>query len=183
MNAFYTDRTSSLFTGTYTNQQLPSPGSSPMTNCQIYTPSYANLANRMKPSVVSGMMFGMLTALYCVKSSDNDKECLWICQCKCKCRILASVYSLIRGEVFSCGRHKTHLGKRFGKLTVYGYAIEVPSSNIDYDKVIYKCVCDCNKTVHIHHLDITTTYSCGCMDEELGVKTNTVNIEELMEKE
>ncbi|MCD8147973.1 MAG: transcriptional regulator [Clostridiales bacterium] len=116
---------------------------------------------------ITGMRFGMLTAVYSTDRRAGDGDYIWHCVCDCGGEVDAPLHQLQAGYRKSCGclSHpplKDFVGKRFGRLTVESYAGK--------EKGIHqwKCRCDCgNETVVGQtHLQMGTTRSCGCLKSE-----------------
>lgn len=92
----------------------------------------------------------------------------WACVCNdCGARADIDGYSLRRGRAGSCGCHKNLTGRRYGRLTVVGYA----------QNSRWSCVCDCNTHVEVDgsHLREGDTRSCGCLKRELTVARFTTH--------
>lgn len=103
--------------------------------------------------------------------NENSKNNTFTCQCECGTIKEVNVNNLCNNKSKDCGcgrkntlsklKSKNLIGMRFGKLV----AIEkLPYSN-KFNRVLYKCKCDCGREVIVpsqslirHH-----TVSCGCI--------------------
>ena len=54
-------------------------------------------------SDLSSMHFGLLTALFPVKTKDVCKDALWLCLCSCGNIVIRNAKSLKNGKSVSCG--------------------------------------------------------------------------------
>jgi len=108
---------------------------------------------------------------------------MWHCQCECGNEIDVISSSLTSGNTQSCGclkkenayfvQYKKNLvGQKFGKLTVLE-----ETNKREYEKVIWKCKCDCGNIVYLNtgRLKSGNDISCGCLKYSYGV-TNIINI-------
>lgn len=61
-----------------------------------------------KPANITGMKFGLLTALYPTDKRASNGSIIWICKCDCGKSTEVSVGNLMRGHTLSCGcRHQS----------------------------------------------------------------------------
>lgn len=116
---------------------------------------------------LTGKRFGMLTAVCCTDRKTNDGDYIWHCVCDCGGEVDAPLHQLTMGYRKSCGclSHpplKDFIGKRFGKLTVLGYAGKPDLMHQ------WKCVCDCGREVIVGQTRLQSgkTRSCGCLRQE-----------------
>lgn len=67
------------------------------------------------------------------------------------------------------GKIKDLTGKKFGRLLVKNF------NGKDKNGHIYNCVCDCGKTTMVHGVRLRNgrTQSCGCLNIEKVIKSNT----------
>ena len=113
---------------------------------------------------ISGQRFGKLTALRPTGEKNDRGSMVWKCRCDCGKEVCANVSALVTGNKKSCGCLKTpplkdFIGKRFGMLTVTGYAGKEKGVHQ------WKCVCDCGKETVAGQtcLQRGRTKSCGCL--------------------
>lgn len=113
---------------------------------------------------ISGMRFGRLTALRPTKERSRDGSTVWLCRCSCGKDTAAALGQLTSGSVKSCGclshpPRKDLIGKRFGKLTVAGYAGKRAGMHR------WLCRCDCGNETIVGQtlLQSGKTKSCGCL--------------------
>ena len=118
---------------------------------------------------LTGVRFGKLI---CIEPSEQKNEkrngILWKCKCDCGNDCLAVSKQLIQGYKKSCGclghpALKDFVGKRFGKLTVIGYAEKRAGMHR------WKCKCDCGKETIVGQtfLQSGKTKSCGCLQASI----------------
>lgn len=117
---------------------------------------------------LTGMRFGKLI---CVRPTDKRGSAgtvVWLCKCDCGGTVLADTHAFTFGYVKSCGclSHpplKNFEGKRFGRLTVTGYAGKEAGMHR------WKCLCDCGNTTIVGQslLQSGKTTSCGCRQKEM----------------
>ena len=130
---------------------------------------------------LTGRRFGRLTVL---SQSPNryvpGGNVQWYCKCDCGATIEVRGDNLLRGHTNSCGclrqdgmrsvrinRNMPKLdlrGEKFGRLTAIA-----PTYRRDATKsVIWKCKCDCGKTIYVgaSNLRSGNTNSCGCLRRE-----------------
>lgn len=100
-----------------------------------------------------------------------NQICYASCLCNCGTVKNVRVYNLINGysRDCGCGRKKklsetksvNIVGQRFGKLT----AVEKLSQSDKFNRVLYRCKCDCGNEVIVSSSSLTTgkTNSCGCL--------------------
>lgn len=124
---------------------------------------------------LTGKKYGRLTVLYCLGNLDN-KGIKWHCKCDCGNEIDVLGSSLKSGNTQSCGcLKKEHayftslkkdlVGQRFGHLTVIA-----ETDQRQYEKVVWKCQCDCGKIVFLNTVRLTqgNDISCGCQKMSYG---------------
>ena len=107
---------------------------------------------------------------------SGKRTACWLCQCDCGNKKIISQDTLKAGKIKTCGCGQFNgfqqyrdtqkenndlkiLGKKFGKLTI----IERDTSYAS-DKIYYKCLCDCGKSVSIRRTDLLSgkKSDCGC---------------------
>lgn len=105
----------------------------------------------MRLDDLTGQQFGDWTVL---SYAGNRK---WNCVCVCRTHSAVRGTTLRDGQSQSCGcrNENSHVGERFGYLTVIGRG-----SNKDKRRV--RCVCGTEKEVFMSGLRNGTTTSCGC---------------------
>lgn len=113
---------------------------------------------------LTGQRFGRLICLEPTSQRSTNGSVVWRCRCDCGRECLAQGRQLLAGYKKSCGclgrpPRKELVGKRFGKLTVTGYAGKEGGMHR------WKCRCDCGKetTVGQTLLQSGKTKSCGCL--------------------
>ena len=120
---------------------------------------------KLKPGQrdITGMRFGMLTAI-APASVQKAGSTIWFCRCDCGGEVNAPLSQLTSGYRKSCGclSHpalKEYVGRRFGKLTVTGYAGKRAGMHR------WKCICDCGNETVVGQTLLQTgkTKSCGCL--------------------
>lgn len=133
----------------------------------------------INPNDFVGRRFGKLTVLeYAGKKKLGKGKPEHVYKVCCDCGTVKEVArrNLQNGGTISCGRHRDAarglhdpndiVGKRFGRLTVIGYA--------GHDKdgkgnpPIYRCKCDCGNVIVVRRWCLTSghTKSCGCLARE-----------------
>lgn len=122
--------------------------------------------SRVRPGQkdITGQRFGKLTAVRPTKERSSRGSTIWICKCDCGKETKVELRQLTMGFRKSCGclRHpprKDFIGKRFGKLTVTGYAGKSGGMHR------WQCLCDCGKETIVGQtlLQNGRTRSCGCL--------------------
>ena len=109
---------------------------------------------------ITNKRFGKLVALLLHHRDDNGRA-YWLCKCDCGSEVIVPVKSLTltKGGKKSCGHclGKEMIGKKYGKLTVLGFAYTKNRKNY------WECRCECgNKTyVSTNSLNSGNTTSCG----------------------
>ena len=149
-------------------------------------------SNRHKSELMQGknasdltnQKFTRLTALY-IKERKN-KQIIWHCKCDCgnECDVVST--ALLSGNTKSCGclkkekayfnKYKSNLqNQKFGHLTVLE---ETPERQ--YNKIIWKCQCDCGNIVFLNTSQLTqgNNISCGCQHQSFGAQ----NIEKVLKE-
>lgn len=110
-----------------------------------------------------GRRFGRLVCIEPTQERGSNGCVVWKCRCDCgkECRSASS--QLMQGYKKSCGclshpKLKDYAGRRFGQLTVIGYAGKQAGMHR------WRCICDCGKetTVGQTLLQSGKTRSCGC---------------------
>lgn len=101
----------------------------------------------------------------------TGKICKATCKCECGTIKDINVYNLINNTSKDCGcgrkkmlsesLTKDLIGQRFGKLVV----IEKLNKSNKFNRVLYKCKCDCGNEIIVPSSSLTTghTNSCGCL--------------------
>lgn len=89
--------------------------------------------NYKKPSDISRMKFGRLTALRPTCKRDNNGSVIWICSCECGGCKEVSAKSLLDGDVHSCGclgaENSIRNGKLAGQIIKTKYCIKGTNIN------------------------------------------------------
>ncbi len=125
--------------------------------------------SRVKPGQrdITGMRFGMLTALE-PTGEVMYESAVWRCICDCGNEIHVPLRQLTLGYRKSCGclghpARKDYIGRRFGRLTVTGYAGKCGGMHQ------WKCVCDCGRETVVGQTRLQSgkTKSCGCLQSEI----------------
>lgn len=113
---------------------------------------------------LTGQRFGRLVAIEPTQERSAKGATVWKCRCDCGEETLAPVTQLTQGFKKSCGclSHppiKNYVGKRFGQLTVKGYAGKASGMHR------WECLCDCGNTTIVGQtlLQSGKTKSCGCL--------------------
>lgn len=127
-----------------------------------------------------GHKYGHLTVLELTK--DKNNRTAWLCKCDCGNEKIVRGSDLRKGKITSCGRQcskKEHdyidlTGQRFGKLLV----IERYPENNKFNRVQWKCKCDCGNEVikTTNALKDFGTESCGCILKEITSKRMRKNL-------
>lgn len=117
-----------------------------------------------------GQRFGKLKVT-ADKGRNKHGNRLWQCRCDCGKTVLTTSAQLSQGKTTSCGcnRIKWNLaGRRFGKLV----AKERLPKPDEHDRRIWRCHCDCGRTVDVptDHLVRGITVTCGCRDRGLNLE-------------
>ncbi|MDD6878095.1 MAG: AP2 domain-containing protein [Clostridiaceae bacterium] len=122
-------------------------------------------STKVKPGQrdITGMRFGLLTPIE-PASTQKPGYTIWHCKCDCGGEIDVPLSQLTSGYRKSCGclSHpplKDYIGRRFGKLTVIGYAGKHGGMHR------WKCVCECGNETIVGQtlLQSGKTKSCGCL--------------------
>ena len=115
---------------------------------------------------ISRQRFGILTAVEPTGEVLRGSA-VWRCRCDCGGEVLAPLNQLRSGYRKSCGclGHpplKEYIGRRFGRLTVTGYAGKRDGMHR------WQCVCDCGNETVVGQTLLQTgkTQSCGCLQSE-----------------
>ena len=128
---------------------------------------------------ISGRRFGRLTAVRPTGERSTRGNMIWHCRCDCGKEVCADLNQLISGDKKSCGCLKNpplkdYVGKRFGRLTVTGYAGKENGVHQ------WRCICDCGKETVAGQTSLQRgrTKSCGCLQasvykENLGLRDGT----------
>lgn len=113
---------------------------------------------------LSGQRFGKLICLEPTQVRGGNGAVIWRCLCDCGNECLAVSTQLTKGYRRSCGclgkpPLKDFVGRRFGSLTVTGYAGKRDG------KQMWRCRCDCGGEVEVSqgNLQNGRTKSCGCL--------------------
>lgn len=118
---------------------------------------------------IAGMRFGKLTAIEPTgERSPGSGTVIWKCRCDCGGEVLAPLHQLTAGYRKSCGclsgqKVKDFIGRKFGRLTVEGYAGKKDGMHR------WKCRCDCGRETIVGQtlLQSGRTKSCGCLQSEM----------------
>lgn len=128
---------------------------------------------------IAGRRFGRMTALRPSGERSARGGVMWLCRCDCGSEACVEAARLTSGNRKSCGclgrpPRKDFQGRRFGKLTVVGYAGKKNGMHR------WKCVCDCGGETVVGQTLLQTgkTKSCGCLQaaayrENLGLTDGT----------
>lgn len=128
---------------------------------------------------ISGMRFGRLRAVRPTKERGHGGGTVWLCKCDCGNETEVEIGRLVCGGRKSCGclshpERKNFIGKRFGKLTVTGYAGKCAGMHR------WRCRCECGNETIVGQtlLQSGKTKSCGCLQaniykENLELKDGT----------
>ncbi len=123
---------------------------------------------------IRGERFGKLTAVEPTDRREDGGSIVWKCHCDCGNDTEVSWNRLRHGRVRSCGclsnpPPKEYIGKRFGRLTVIGYAGKLnPKTTENY----WLCRCDCGNETKVGQSELQNgdTLSCGCYQKELLIE-------------
>lgn len=116
---------------------------------------------------LTGKRFGKLVVLRKTEKRRRGSV-LWLCQCDCGNICEKPTGELNSGFATSCGcswRQPTvREGERYGKLVAV-----CPTEKRSAKSVVWECLCDCGKTVHVRSTMLTSghTTSCGCVKREI----------------
>lgn len=117
---------------------------------------------------IAGMRFGKLIAIKPTKERGRDGSTVWLCRCDCGGEIAVALGRLMAGTRKSCGclshpPRKEFIGKRFGQLTVVGYAGKQGGMHR------WRCQCDCGNETVVGQtlLQNGKTKSCGCLQANI----------------
>lgn len=130
--------------------------------------------------------------LIIIKETDKRKNnsIVWQCQCKCGNIEEFSTKELRSGGIIQCSKcgnkrlpqtnlRENIIGKKFNHLTV----IEKTERRCSDGKIIYKCICDCEKQTEIFtsSTDLKNNHvtSCGCAKRKYAIG-NIVNNREII---
>lgn len=138
-------------------------------------------SRRLKPGVIyscgceaptatggdlTGLRFGRLTVCGPTEKRSANRYILWRCQCDCGNLVEVGRDKLLSGGTTSCGcgqkpPRKDYLGKRFGMLTVTGYAGK--KGGVHY----WRCRCDCGNQTEVSQSNLQDgQVSCGCIQSQ-----------------
>lgn len=138
-------------------------------------------SRRLKPGVIyscgcqappaaggdlTGLRFGRLTVCGATEKRSTNRYILWRCQCDCGNLVEVGRDKLLSGGTTSCGcgqkpQRKDYLGKRFGMLTVTGYAGK--KGGVHY----WRCRCDCGNLAEVSQSNLQSgQVSCGCIQSQ-----------------
>ena len=119
---------------------------------------------------ISGQRFGKLIALEPTDQRADGGSVVWKYHCDCGNDTEVSWNRLRKGKVRSCGclsnpPLKDYIGKRFGRLTVIGYAGKLNPNSTEH---CWTCRCDCGNETNVgqNELQNGDTVSCGCYQIE-----------------
>ena len=125
-----------------------------------------------KTQNLSGMRFGLLTAIEIVGRDAKRRSPIWLCRCDCGGTKEVKAQDLLQERVKSCGCLvketskqngskcvKIKVGMKFGKLTV------VKQEESDKCGTRWLCQCECGNTKVVRSSNLLRGYtkSCGCM--------------------
>lgn len=117
---------------------------------------------------LTGYRFGKLVCLEPTRERGPGGGVVWRCACDCGNECLAVSTQLTHGYKKSCGclekpPLKDFVGRRFGALTVTGYAGKRDG------KHIWRCRCDCGAETEVNQANLQDghTKSCGCLQREI----------------
>lgn len=116
---------------------------------------------------ITGQRFGRLVAVEPTGELLRGSA-VWRCRCDCGGQVSAPLHQLTAGYRKSCGclghpPRKDFFGRRFGRLTVTGYAGKQDGMHR------WRCVCDCGNETVVGQTLLQTgkTKSCGCLQAEI----------------
>lgn len=119
-------------------------------------------------SDLTGKRFGKLVAVAPTGQRKYSGGVVWRCLCDCDNVAYVSSHQLMSGYTKSCGclSHpplKEFIGKRFGQLTVTGYAGKRAGMHR------WRCQCDCGSETVVGQtlLQSGKTKSCGCLQQNI----------------
>ncbi|MCQ2355112.1 MAG: hypothetical protein MJ102_08475 [Clostridia bacterium] len=119
---------------------------------------------------ISGQRFGKLIVIEPTDKRADGGSVVWKCHCDCGNDTEVSCNRLRKGKVRSCGclsnpPLKDYIGKRFGRLTVIGYAGKLNTNSTEH---YWTCRCDCGNETNVgqNELQNGDTVSCGCYQIE-----------------
>lgn len=126
---------------------------------------------------LTGRRFGKLVVLSPTEARMDGGSVVWRCKCDCGNDAEVSARRLIRGKTRSCGclsapPRKEYIGKRFGRLTVTGYAGTAKQLGKAGTANYWKCRCDCGGESVVSQTELQRggTQSCGCLMKERSVE-------------
>jgi hypothetical protein len=110
-----------------------------------------------------GQVFWRLTIIAAAPNEGSKR--LWLCRCDCGTERIVNYRDLYKGDVRTCGNHKTIAedltGQRFARLTVLRRAPKLPKEYAPR----WDCLCDCGERTIVvaSSLKAGNTRSCGCL--------------------
>lgn len=120
---------------------------------------------------LTGRRFGRLICIEPTTQRSSRGGLVWRCRCDCGAECLAVGRQLVAGYKKSCGclshpTRKDFVGKRFGQLTVTGYAGKQSGMHR------WNCLCDCGRHIVVGQtlLQSGKTKSCGCLQAGMAEK-------------
>lgn len=128
----------------------------------------------------TGQKFGKLTVTKMLYNYKGNQSVYCECKCDCGNTTIVTKGSLLRKGMHSCGCEihnivikscgKDVTGQKFGRLTV----LEILW---DETPVKVRCLCDCGKELILDKGNVVSghTQSCGCLQKEKAIETNTKN--------
>lgn len=139
---------------------------------------YADRTGKVKD--ITNQRFGSLVAIHAY-GNDNYGRKTWLFKCDCGNEIVCSENNVATGNTKSCGclkhrpstKRKDLTGERFGRLVVVGLSKKTKDGSTTWD-----CLCDCGNHCVVRTSSLTRgkTKSCGCILEEIQVKSNMSNV-------
>ncbi len=118
---------------------------------------------------IIGGKFGMLTVKEYVK--DVNYKPKYLCICDCGNEKIVDRYSLLNGEIKTCGCLYNKLknpddivGNTFGRLHVVKYLGQISVEDSGSVRSAYECKCDCGKVISVWRNDLISGRRTSCTD-------------------
>lgn len=137
----------------------------------------------VKPKIGIGYRVGSLSV---EKATDRRKNgyTVWKCRCDCGGEVLLDTRCLQRGTVTNCRcRSNIKLGQKdITGMRFDGLVALEPTDQSMHESVVWRCVCDCGKEVHVSLWQLQMGYrkSCRCLQSEIYRKnlrlTNSTSV-------